>query len=158
MALILLSATMVVLGASAFFSPERGASGAEAARIALGWVGAGKAQEPRRCDEKWEVDVVRADGSLVEVTIGDRLELLGTDEELGPGRSAADDEVSGSRRLRAVHAALADVPDGAALGVERERGGGIEVAMLRSGGARVEVELDRRLRVVEIEPEHRDDE
>ncbi|MGH2745694.1 MAG: hypothetical protein ACRDLY_19170 [Thermoleophilaceae bacterium] len=41
-------------------------------------------ENSRRDGDGWEVDVVRPDGSLVEVTIGDQLELKALDEELGP--------------------------------------------------------------------------
>ena len=63
--------------------PELEAS--DAARVAAGWVGAGATQAPRFDGDGWEVDVARRDGSLVEVTVGKRGELLGFDEER-PGR------------------------------------------------------------------------
>jgi hypothetical protein len=46
---------------------------------ALKWVGDGEAQKPRREGGRWEVDVVRADGSMVHVSIRDDLELRGLD-------------------------------------------------------------------------------
>jgi hypothetical protein len=45
--------------------PEIGAGDTEAA--ALDWVGAGYAHEPRRDGDEWEVDVIRPDGSMIEV-------------------------------------------------------------------------------------------
>lgn len=139
--------------------PERHSSdGLEAARTAANWVGVAETDKPRREDGEWEIDVVRADGSLVEVTIGNRLELRGTDEELGPRGGTPPDEVTGSRRARAVRAALAVVSGGRAVGVERERDGKLEVAIRLSSDARVEVGLDRRLRVVEVESESPGDE
>jgi len=63
-------------------------------------------QTPRRDDDEWEVDVIRPNGSLVEVTIGDQLELRGLDEELGPGRSRAADELTGRAHKLAVRAAV----------------------------------------------------
>src|SRR5687767_631003 len=63
--------------------PELG--GEEAAAVATGWVGAGAPQAPRRNGGEWEVDVVRSDGSLVEVTVGQQGELLGFDEERAAG-------------------------------------------------------------------------
>lgn len=151
-------AILLVLGVLALVPDRRGADGLDAARVAASWVGAGAAEAPRRDGNEWEVDVVRPDGSLVEVTIGDRLELLGLDEELGAGGGPPPDEVTGSRRLRAARAARAVVAGGQVLGVERERDGELEVALRCSNGARVEVGLDRRLRVIEVEPEHWDDE
>lgn len=63
---------------------DEGFSAAQAKAAALSWVGTGQAQAPRRDGEDWEVDVVRPDGSLVQVTLGDSLELRGFDEEFGP--------------------------------------------------------------------------
>ncbi len=153
-----LVAALAVVWASMFSSSDREPGRAEATRAAHNWVGTGHAQPARRDGHEWEVDVARPDGSLVEVTLGAGLELRGLDEELGPGGGPADDEVSGPLRLRAAAAALAELPGAAVLGVERERGGGLAVAVQGRGSARVEVDLDRRLNVLELEPEHPGDE
>jgi hypothetical protein len=151
-------ATLFVLGVFALVPDRRVPDGLDAARVAGSRVGAGAAEAPRRDGNEWEVDVVRPNGSLVEVTIGDRLELLGFDEELGPGGGRAPNELTGYWRLRAARAARAVVAGGEVLGVERERDGELEVALRCSNGARVEVGLDGRLRVIEVDPEHWDDE
>jgi hypothetical protein len=136
--------------------PELGAT--DAARKAAGWVGVGFAQTARGDGDEWEVDVARPDGSLVEVTVGKSGELLGLDEERGPGGAAAPDELSGRARDRAVRAALAAAGPGRVLSAEREYHGGIEVGIRRANGTQVEVELDRRLRVREVEGEDPADE
>jgi hypothetical protein len=155
-----LLASLLALAALSLAPARHGAEGSEAAAEAARWVGSNaiQTQSPRRDGDGWEIDVVRADGSLVEVTIGDRLELLGLDEELGPGGGPAHDEVTGATRARAVRAARALVARGRAVGVERERDGDVEVAIGHRSGARVEVELDGRLRPIEVESEQRGDE
>lgn len=136
--------------------PELGAT--DAAKKAAGWVGVGFAQAPRRDGDEWEVDVVRPNGSLVEVTVGGRGELLGFDEERGPRGSRAPDELTGPSRARAVRAAQAATGTGRVLSAEWEQGGGIEVAVRRANGTQLEVGLNRRLRIREIEPEDPADE
>jgi hypothetical protein len=131
---------------------------ADAASVAVGWVGAGAPQAPRRDGGEWEVDVVRPNGSLVEVTVGPGGELLGFDEERGPAGDPAPDELSGRLRARAVRAALAATGPGRVLSAEWEQGGGIEVAVRRVDGTQVEAELDRRLRLRELEREDPADE
>lgn len=125
---------------------------------ALHWVGKGVAQEPRRDDDEWEVDVVRPDGSLVEVTIGDRLELRETDEELAPGGSTASDQVTGPARGRASRAALAAVGSGRVIGVEPDQAGEVEVDVMGTDDVTLEVGLGSSLQVLEIEPEDAGDE
>lgn len=136
--------------------PELGAR--DAAAVAVGWVGAGEPQAPRRDGGEWEVDVARPNGSLVEVTVGTRGELLGFDEERGAGGGPAPDELTGRARARAVRAALAATAAGRVLSAEWEQGGGIEVAVRRANRTQVEVGLDRRLRVREVEREDPADE
>jgi hypothetical protein len=136
--------------------PQIGPADAEAA--ALNWVGTGFAQEPRRDGDEWEIDVIRPDGSMVEVTIGDGLEARGFDEERGPGGLPADDEISGSLRAAAIEAALTATGSGEALSVERDRRGEIEVRMRTRDDVIVEVELNDSLRVVELEVEDPEDE
>jgi hypothetical protein len=131
---------------------------ADAAEVATGWVGQGAAQPPRRDGDEWEVDVIRPDGSLVEVTVGQSGELLGFDEEAAPGGAVAPDELTGAARTQAVRAALDAAGPGRVLSAERELGGEIEVGIRRRDGSQVEVSLDRRLRVVEIEGEDPADE
>jgi hypothetical protein len=152
--LIVLIVAMVI--ASAVFQlrgdDEERVSAAEAKAAALSWVGAGEAQAPRRDGDVWEVDVVRPNGSLVQVTLGDRLELRGFDEEFGPGHSPAPDELRGAARARAIEAAFRHVGPGRVIGVERESSREVDVDM-RIGGDRIEVRLNPRLRVIEVKPE-----
>ena len=135
-----------------------GLAAAQAEVAALQWVGTGVAQAARRDDDAWEVDVVRPDGSLVEVTLGDDEQLRGFDEEAGPNGGASPDELTGPRRARAIRAALSSVGPGVVLGVERDPEGELEVDVRRADGFAVEVGLDRRLRVTEVRREDRGDE
>lgn len=102
--------------------------------------------------------MVRPDGSLVEVTVGKRGELVGFDEERGPGGGTAPDELTGRARARVVRAAVAVAGPGRVLSAEREHGGEIEVGVRRADGTQVEIELGRRLRIREVEREDPDDE
>jgi len=102
--------------------------------------------------------VIRPNGSLVEVTIGDQLELRELDEEFGRGGSRAADEVSGRARKLTARAALEVVGEGRVLSVERDSGDEVEVNIRRPAGDVVEVGLDGALRIVELEPEHPGDE
>jgi hypothetical protein len=145
---------MVVVGLER--RAEIGPDDAEAA--ALDWVGVGFAQEPRRDGDEWEVDVIRPNGSMVEVTIGDRLEARGFDEERGAAGLAAHDELHGPLRAAAIDAALTVTGTGEALSVERERPGEIEVSMVTRDDLTVEVELDASLQVTELEVEDPEDE
>jgi hypothetical protein len=123
----------------------------DAEDVALEWVGDGVAQKPRREGGRWEVDVVRPDGSMVQVSVGDGLKLRGVDEELGPGGTLAPDELRGTARRRAVQAAFAETRPGQVVSVERGSRGQIEVCIRLRKGRQVEVELDRMLRVVEVD-------
>ena len=161
LARLILLVLSVAAGTAAVFplrpsDPELSAR--DVAGVAAGWVGVGLPQTPRRDGDEWEVDVARPDGSLVEVTVGTGLELLGFDEERGPGGGPAPDELSGPTRARAVRAALAASGPGTVLHVERESGGDIEVGVRRPDGTQVEVGLDARLRVLEVEREDPADE
>jgi hypothetical protein len=124
---------------------------------ALDAVPDGVSQVPRRDGDNWEVDVVRPDGSMVQVSLSKNLDVLGLDEEYGPAGTLAADEARGANRVRAVRAAFEEVGPGEVIGVERESGGRFEVGVLRRGG-QVEVELDRDFRVTEVEGEAPGDE
>jgi hypothetical protein len=124
---------------------------------ALDIVGDGVSQVPRRDGDNWEVDVVRPDGSMVQVSLSNSLDVLGLDEEYGPAGTLAPDEARGAARVRAVRAAFAEVGAGEVIGVEREPGGAYEVGVVQRGG-QVEVELDRNFRVTEVEGEDPRDE
>jgi hypothetical protein len=146
---------IVVMG----FDPGEDANPLDAELAALEWVGdEAVSQGPRRDGDKWEVDVVRPDGSMVQVSLGKNLELQGLDEEYGPAGTLAEDEATGVTRERAVLAAFEEVGTGEVVGVEREAGGYLEVGVLLRGGRQVEVELDSRFRVVEVEEETPGDE
>jgi hypothetical protein len=136
---------------------DEGVSAAQAKAAALTWVGTGQAQAPRRDGEVWEVDVVRPDGSLVQVTLGQGLELRGFDEEFGPGHTPGPDELRGAARARAIEAAYAHVGPGRVLGVERETSREIDVDM-RMGQDRIEVQLNSRFRAIGVKPEDPRDE
>jgi hypothetical protein len=129
----------------------------EAKTAALSWVGSGKAEAPRREGDNWEVDVRRPDGSLVQVTISDDLELRDFDEESGPAGRLASDELVGRPRERAIEAAYFHVGPGRVVGVERDPNGEIEVGM-RLGQDQIEVRLDERYRVLDVIPEDPGDE
>ena len=161
MSLALLALVLIVLAASSLRDGHPRVAASEAETAAFRWVGVGVAEKPRRRDDRWEVDVVRPDGSLVEVTLGEQLQLQELDEELGPGGRPAHDDVSGPLRRRAIRAALAATRPGRVLSVERDRGGErevYEVDIRRAGGTGVEVGLDAKLRVVEIEAQDLGDE
>jgi hypothetical protein len=121
-------------------------------------VGDGVAQDSRREDDRWEVDVVRPDGSMVQVSLGDDLELRGLDEELGPAGTLAEDELRGPARARAVRAAFTETGIGKVVSVERDSGGEIEVRVRPGAGRQLEVELDRSFRVLEVDHESLGDE
>ena len=124
---------------------------------ALDAVGSGISQVARRDGDRWEVDVVRPDGSMVQVSLSKSLDLLGLDEEHGPAGTLAPDEARGANRVRAVRAAFEEVGPGEVIGVERESRGRFEVGVLRRGG-QLEVEMDRNFNVTEVEGEDPRDE
>jgi hypothetical protein len=151
---------VALLLASAAFQlrdEDNGLSAADARVAALSWVPAGKAETPRREGENWEVDIRRPDGSLVEVVMGDELQLRDFDEESGPAGAPARDELQGTARARAIETAFFHVGPGRVVGVERDPTGEIEVG-IRMGGDQIEVRLDGRYRVIEVVPEDRGDE
>jgi hypothetical protein len=129
---------------------------AEVEAAAFRWVGVGIPEDPRRDGDEWEVDVERPNGSLVEVTMDDQLEMIGIDEELGPRGTPAWDELAGERRRRAEDTALEAVGPGRVSSVERESQGSIEVKVRRAGEL-VEVQIEGG-EVVEIEEAHPGDE
>jgi hypothetical protein len=130
----------------------------DAEQVAVEHVGDGVAHDARREDDVWEVDVVRPDGSMVQVTLGNDLKLRSLDEELGPAGTLADDELRGAARARAVRAAFKETGPGEVVSVERDPNGGIEVRIQNGGQRQVEVELDRNYRLVEIDDEALGDE
>jgi hypothetical protein len=134
------------------------ATAAEAEAVARFWVDEGVIQPARIEDDEWEVDVLRPDGSLVEVTLDHELKFRKFDEELGPGGSLAHDEVRGPLRRRAILAAFAVTGRGRVTTVEHDPRGEIEVGVRQRDGSQIEVELDSRLRVGEVEPEDPGDE
>jgi hypothetical protein len=161
MSLALLVAALIVLAAGTLRDGDAPVNASEAEAAAFRWVGVGVAESARRDDDGWEVDVIRPDGSLVEVTIDDQLALSGLDEELGPGRRPAHDEVRGPVRKRAIRTALAATGPGRVLSVERESSRELEVTEVNIRHAdRVDVEvgLDSSLQVVEVESQDPGDE
>jgi hypothetical protein len=131
-------------------------SDAEAA--ALERFPSGTVQPARIEDDEWEVDIVRPDGSLVEVTFDHELNLRDLDEEIGPGGTLADDELKGSARRRAIRAAFEVTGPGEVKSVERDSPNELEVGVRFQNGVQIEVELDRHFRVGEVEDEDPADE
>ncbi|MGH3993962.1 MAG: hypothetical protein ACRDSN_16075 [Pseudonocardiaceae bacterium] len=156
-ALAILVVALVALVVTTLWPGGSDPTDSDLAAAAAHWVGAGTPHQPRRDGDEWEVDVIRPDGSVVEVTLGGERQLRSLDEERGPDRSPAPDELAGAARERAARAALEVAGPGTVQSVERESGGLIEVGIRRDGD-RVEVALDRRLRVLEVEQEDPDDE
>jgi hypothetical protein len=155
--IVLIVALLLASAAFQLRKDDDDISAKDAEVAALTWVGAGDAEAPRREDGNWEVDVRRPDGSLVQVTMGDELQLLDFDEEFGPAGAPAIDELKGAARARAIEAAFWHVGPGRVVGVERDPTGEIEVG-LRMGGDQIEVRLDKRFRVIEVHPEDPGDE
>jgi hypothetical protein len=156
--MILLIVALVVASAAFQLRDDQEDVDAEDASIAArSWVGVGEVEAPRREGDNWEVDVRRPDGSVVQVTMGEELQLRDFDEESGPAGAPAADELTGEARARAIEAAFWHVGPGRVVGVEREPGGEIEVG-IRMGGDQIEVRLDERHRVIEVHPEDRSDE
>jgi hypothetical protein len=118
----------------------------------------GTVQESRRDGGRWEVDVVRPDGSIVQVNLADDLELRSLDEEQGPAGTFAPDELRGRRRARAVAEAFVETGPGEVVSVERDRNGDLDVRVRTWRGGLVQVELDRRFRVLAVEREDLGDE
>jgi hypothetical protein len=135
---------------------EEGPLDAEA--VALQWVAEGVAQDARRDGDRWEVDVVRDDGSMVQVNLGDDLELRGLDEELGPAGTLARDELKGRARVRAVQAAFVETGPGYVVSVERDSPRRIKVRVRTGNGRQLGVVLDGKLRIVEVDSEDPRDE
>jgi hypothetical protein len=135
---------------------EQGPLDAEAVAVEL--VGDGIATDSRREGDRWEVDVARPDGSLVQVSLGDDLELRGLDEELGPAGTLAEDELRGKARARAVRAAFGETGIGKVVSVERDPGGEVEVRVRTGTRQTIELELNRDFEVVEVEHESLGDE
>jgi hypothetical protein len=130
----------------------------EAEAVARHWVGSGTVQPARLEDDEWAVDVLRPDGSLVELTFDQDLNLRHVDEELGRTGGRAYDEIGGALRERAIRVAIAITGAGRVTSVERDGPDEIEVNVSLPGGDQVEVELDSALRVGEVEDEDPADE
>src|ERR687894_1089175 len=97
---------IVVVTILALPRDEGQARPSDAETAALDRFPAGRVQPARIEDDEWEVDVVRPDGSLVEVTFDHELRLRDVDQEIGPGGRLADDELVGAERRRAVRTAF----------------------------------------------------
>jgi hypothetical protein len=134
------------------------ASASEAEKAAHYWVNVGTIQPARLEDDEWEVDVLRPDGSLVEVAFDHELKLRDFDQELGAGGTLANDEVTGPLRHRAILKALAVTGPGRVPSVERDSPNEIEVNVRPGDGTQIEVELDAELRVAGVRPEDPGDE
>jgi hypothetical protein len=156
-----LAAFVVVIVVVTFLALPRGdgeAGPGEAEAVARHWVGSGTVQPARLEDDGWAVDVLRRDGSLVELTFDGDLSLRHIDEELGRGGAPAYDEIQDPLRRRAIRVALGVTGTGRVTSVERDRPDEIEVNVTLPGGNQVEVELDSALRVGEVEDEDPGDE
>ena len=155
--IVLIVALVLASAAFQLRDEDDGFSAKDAELAARSWVRVGDVQPARREGDNWEVDVRRPDGSLVQVTMGDELQLRDFDEESGPAGAPAPDELTGTARTRAIEAAIFHVGPGRVVGVERDPTGEIEVG-IRMGGDQIEVRLDERYRVIEVHPEDRRDE
>jgi hypothetical protein len=156
----MIALVVALLLASAAFQlrdDDESFSAADARIAALSWVGVGESETPRREGDSWEVDVRRPDGSLVQVTFDEDLQLRDFDEEFGPAGTPAADELKGADRARAIEATYRHVGPARIVGVERDPTGEVEVG-IRMGGDQIEVRLDERYRVIEVQPEDRGDE
>ena len=154
--IVSLTVLAVIAAASlliAFATGREQADASEAERVALEWTGAELDGPPRRDGDSWEIDVRRANGSIVEVGLGPEFELRELDEEAGAGGTVAHDELAGAARVRAVAAARSASGPGQVRSVEREGDGSIEVNVLSDDQGVVEVELDRRLHVTDVDEE-----
>lgn len=154
LAVTIASLLLVALATRGLGEPDAAA----ARRVALQWTAAELTDAPRRTVDGWEVDVRRADGSLVEIQLGLGLELRELDEERSAGGASAHDEVTSELRARAVNSARTVSGPGAVRGVEREQDGSIEVDVVAPDRTIVEVELDSQLRVVDVDEEEIGDE
>jgi hypothetical protein len=154
----------VVIGVSVVALAENRevASASEAEDAARNWEGEpgnGTIQPARLEADGWEVDILRPDGSLVELTFSLRgLELMDVDEELGPGGTPAHDEVRGPLRRPAIRKALEVTGPGRVTSVERDAPDEIEVNVKVPDGRLIEVELDSDLHVHEKDEEDPGDE
>jgi hypothetical protein len=150
----------VLIGATVMGLPrgdgQWNASDAEAA--ARYWIDVGTVQSGRLDEGDWEVDVLRPDGSLVEVTLDDGLQLKDFDEELGPGGTWAHDEVRGRLRHQAILAGLKVSGAGRVSSVERDSPDEVEVNVRPGNGTQIEVMLDAELRVTQVRHEDPGDE
>lgn len=156
--IFLLLATMTVAVVVMALELREATTQSEAEAAALERVGDGTVQESRRDGGRWEVDVVRPDGSMVQVNLGDDLDLRSLDEELGPAGTFAPDELRGQRRAGAVEAAFVETGPGQVVSVERDRNGDIDARVRTRTDGLVQVELDRRFRVLEVKGEDSGDE
>jgi hypothetical protein len=153
---IIVAMTIAIVVVALQLRDDHGRLDAEA--VAVEYVAGGVAQDTRREDDRWEVDVVRPDGSMVQVNLGSDLELTSLDEELGPAGTLADDELIGEDRTRAVQAAFREVGPGEIVSVERRGHEAIEVRIQTGGSRQTEVELDPSFRVIELSEEALGDE
>jgi hypothetical protein len=152
---------LVVIVVATFLAVPRDegqARASDAEDAALDRYPKGVVQPARIEDDEWEVDIVRPDGSLVEVTFDHELNLRDVDEEIGPGGRLAEDELRGDERRRAIQAAFEVTGPGEVRSVERDSPNEIEVGVLFKNGVQIEVELDREFRVGEVEREDPGDE
>jgi hypothetical protein len=154
--LIFTAMTIAIVIVAFRLRDERSPIDAESAALEL--VKNGVAQESRLDGGRWEVDVVRGDGSMVQVNLGEDLELHSLDEELGPGGTLASDELRGARRVQAVEAAFAEIGRGKVVSVERDSGRRIKVRVLKADGDHVGVVLDDSMQLVAVDDEDPDDE
>jgi hypothetical protein len=152
---------LVVIVVMTFFALPRDegqARPSDAEAAALDRFPNGTVQPARVEDDEWEVDVVRPDGSLVEVTFDHELNFRDLDEEIGPGGRLAEDELRGAERQRAITAAFEVTGPGSVTSVERDSPNEVEVDVRFPNGVHIEVELDRNFHVGEVEDEDPGDE
>jgi hypothetical protein len=150
---VLISATVVALPRD-----DGRASASDAEAAARYWEDVGTVQPARFDEGVWEVDVLRPNGSLVELTFDDDLQLRDFDEELGPRGTWAHDEIRGTLRHRAILAALKETGPGGVPSVERDSRDELEVNVRPGNGTQIEVMLDAELRVKKVRREDPGDE
>lgn len=129
-----------------------------ASRAALAEAGGGEVVDSERDDGRFEVEVLRPDGTRVEVTLDDSFAVVHS--ELDDHDDPDDDRpVTGEELERVTQAALAETGEGTVTDAEQEADGTYEVEVRRADGTEVDLRLDEDLAVthVRVDDDHDDD-